>query len=60
MGAALLRNLHNRDHSNLITYSHAKLDLTKQSFVDSFLTTEKREQVCLAFAELGGIYTNST
>ena len=46
--------------ANLITRTHAELDLTDQAAVRAFLATEKPDQVYLAAAKVGGIHANNT
>ncbi len=60
VGSALVRKLKKRGFSNLITRSHAELDLTRQSDVEAFMQAEKPEYVFLAAAKVGGILANST
>jgi GDP-L-fucose synthase len=60
VGSALVRKLKERGFSNLITRSHAELDLTRQSDVEAFFQEEKPEYVFLAAAKVGGILANST
>jgi len=45
---------------NIVTRTHAELDLTDQSAVRRFFQTEKPEQVYLAAAKVGGIHANNT
>jgi GDP-L-fucose synthase len=45
---------------NLITRTHAELDLTNQAAVNAFFATEKPDQVYLAAAKVGGIHANNT
>jgi GDP-L-fucose synthase len=60
VGSALLRILQNLGFENIITRSHAELDLTRQSDVDVFFRREKPEYVFLAAARAGGILANDT
>ena len=59
VGSAIARQLETED-SQLITKSHAELDLTNQEAVQTFFQQEKPDQVYLAAAKVGGIYANST
>ncbi len=59
VGSALVRNLIARGYKNIITRSHAELDLTNQAEVDTFFVTEHPEHVFLAAAKVGGIYANN-
>jgi GDP-L-fucose synthase len=45
---------------NIITRTHAELDLTNQAAVNDFFPAERPEQVYLAAAKVGGINANST
>ena len=60
VGSALMRQLHAKGYSNIISRTHAELDLTNQSAVTDFFQTEKPEYVFLAAAKVGGIYANNT
>ena len=60
VGSAIVRNLETKGFANIITRTHAELDLTNQAAVQAFFETEKPEQVYLAAAKVGGIYANNT
>ena len=60
VGSAIVRHLVTTGHSNIITRSHAELDLTEQAAVRLFLAQERPEQVYLAAARVGGIHANNT
>lgn len=60
VGSAIVRNLKARGFTNIITRTHAELDLTNQAAVKDFFETEKPDQVYLAAAKVGGIYANNT
>lgn len=60
VGSALLRQLKAGGYLNLITRSHAELDLTEQAAVRAFFAREKPEYVLLAAAKVGGILANNT
>jgi GDP-L-fucose synthase len=60
VGSALIRQLHAKGYSNIVTRTHAELDLTKQQLVADFFTSEKPEYVILAAAKVGGIHANNT
>ena len=60
VGAAILRSLKARGASNIITRTHAELDLTDQAAVDAFFAAERPRQVYLAAAKVGGIWANNT
>jgi GDP-L-fucose synthase len=59
VGSAIVRRLHADGFSNIITRSHAELDLTDQQAVSAFFENEKPEYVFLAAAKVGGILANS-
>jgi len=46
--------------ANVISRSHAELDLCNQAAVNEFFRTEKPTQVYLAAAKVGGIHANNT
>ena len=60
VGAAIIRRLHQLGYGNIITRTHAELDLTDQQAVRAFFRAEKIDQVILAAAKVGGIYANNT
>jgi len=60
VGSAIVRALQSQGHSNLVTRTHAELDLTKQAAVQAFFAQEKPDQVYLAAAKVGGIHTNNS
>ena len=60
VGSALMRQLQAQGYTNLITRTHAELDLTNQTLVAEFFTTEQPEYVMLAAAKVGGIHANNT
>jgi GDP-L-fucose synthase len=60
VGSALVRCLKDRGYFNLITRTHAEMDLTRQEQVEAFFSQEKPEYVFLAAAKVGGIMANST
>jgi len=55
-----MRNLQQRGFTNLITRTHAELDLGNQQAVEAFFAAEKPEFVILAAARVGGIHANNT
>jgi len=57
-GSALMRQLAACGCSNLITRTHAELDLTDQAAVRTFFDEERPEYVFLAAAKVGGIMAN--
>lgn len=60
VGSAIVRNLQAKGYKNIITRTHAELDLTDQQAVKTFFETEKPDQVYLAAAKVGGIHANNT
>ncbi len=60
VGSALMRTLQARGYANLVTRTHAELDLTKQAEVEAFFEREKPDYVFLAAAKVGGIHANDT
>lgn len=60
VGAAIMRNLQVKGYQNIVTRSHAELDLTNQAAVQIFFEQEKPDQVYLAAAKVGGIHANNT
>ena len=59
VGSAIVRELQRKGYNNIITRTHAELDLTRQEAVESFFEAEKPEYVFLAAAKVGGIAANS-
>jgi GDP-L-fucose synthase len=60
VGSALMRQLTARGYTNLITRTHAELDLTDQAAVRAFFDAERPDYVMLAAAKVGGIHANNT
>lgn len=64
VGGAILRRFQDRmgagEVLDLITRTHAELDLTDQAAVRSLMQTEKPDIVILAAAKVGGIHANNT
>jgi len=60
VGSAIVRALQSQGQSNLLTRTHADLDLTNQAAVNAFFVEEKPDQVYLAAAKVGGIHANNT
>ena len=59
VGSAIVRNLEFNGFTNIITRTHAELDLTNQQAVQEFFAQERPSQVYLAAAKVGGIYANN-
>ncbi|WP_295442852.1 GDP-L-fucose synthase [uncultured Thiodictyon sp.] len=60
VGAAICRALGRHGHHQVMTRSHAELDLTDQAQVRAFFQAERPDQVYLAAAKVGGIHANNT
>jgi GDP-L-fucose synthase len=59
-GSAICRRLAAAGYRNLITRTHADLDLTAQPAVERFFREERPQVVFLAAARVGGIHANDT
>jgi GDP-L-fucose synthase len=60
VGSAIVRKLEVKGFTNIVTRTHAELDLTNQAQVATFFEQEKPDQVYLAAARVGGIHANNT
>ena len=60
VGSAIVRELRKQGYTNLVTRTHAELDLTRQADVEAFFAEEKPEYVFLAAAKVGGIAANES
>ena len=60
VGSAIVRELEKQGYTNLITRTHAELDLLRQQEVEDFFAAEQPAYVFLAAARVGGIGANST
>tara|TARA_R100000789_G_scaffold92473_1_gene91054 strand:- start:1339 stop:2313 length:975 start_codon:yes stop_codon:yes gene_type:complete len=64
VGGAILRRLEARkaggEALDLLTRTHAELDLTSQQAVRDFMQSERPDVVILAAAKVGGIHANNT
>ena len=60
VGSAVVRKLASEGFYNLLSPNRADLDLTDQSAVNHFFSTEKPELVFLVAGKVGGILANST
>lgn len=58
VGSAILRRLEARGEE-LVTRTHAELDLTDQAAVRAFMERERPDVVILAAAKVGGIHANN-
>ena len=59
VGSAICRELERQGYTNIITRTHAQLDLCRQDAVETFFAEEKPTYVFLAAAKVGGIQANS-
>ena len=60
VGSAIVRELQCQGYTNIITRTHADLDLCRQADVEAFFAEEKPEYVFLAAAKVGGIVANQS
>jgi len=60
VGSAIVRNLQAKGFANILTRTHAQMDLTDQAAVKTFFELERPDQVYLAAAKVGGIHANNT
>lgn len=60
VGSAIVSQMQKGGYTNLVTRSHAELDLTDQQAVAGFFAQVKPEYVILAAAKVGGIVANNT
>ena len=58
LGSAVLRALQRQGYTNIITATHAKLDLTDQRQTHEFIAHEQPGYVFLCAAKVGGIQAN--
>jgi GDP-L-fucose synthase len=59
-GSAIMRELQRQGYTNLVTRTHAELDLEDAAATQRFFEQEKPELVFLAAARVGGILANNT
>lgn len=60
VGSAIVRRLQSLGYQNIITRTHAELDLKRQAEVEAFFRSVRVDQVYLAAAKVGGIHANNT
>jgi len=60
VGAAIVRNLEQRNDIEIVTRTRAELNLTDQKEVSSFFAENNIDEVYLAAAKVGGIHANNT
>lgn len=59
-GSAIVRELQRQGYANLVTRTHAELDLEDAAATQRFFEQERPELVFLAAAKVGGIHANNT
>jgi GDP-L-fucose synthase len=59
-GGAILRELQRQGYRNLLTRTHAEVDLENKAATSAFFSEAKPEYVFLAAAKVGGILANNT
>lgn len=59
VGSAIVRDLERRGYANIVTCSHAELDLTNQEATRAFFQAQRPDYVFLAAAKVGGIHANN-
>lgn len=60
VGSAICRALDRAGYKNLLTRTHAELDLCDQAVVRAFFAQHRPDIVVLAAAKVGGIHANAT
>ena len=60
VGSAIVRSLHAKGYTNVITATRDQLDLIDQKVVYAFLENERPEYIFIAAAKVGGIHANNT
>ena len=60
VGGAILRRVETLPGVEVVTRTHAELDLSDQAAVAAFMAEEKPDVVILAAAKVGGIHANNT
>ncbi len=60
VGSALVRRLQAGDYTNILTRTHAELDLLDQRAVHAFLAEQRPDYLFIAAAKVGGIQANNT
>lgn len=59
VGSAIVRQLSGQEGHEIVTRTHAELDLTTQPVVRDFMQSEQPDVVILAAAKVGGIHANN-
>ena len=60
VGSAIVRALNKEGYNNIVTRTHAELNLIRQDEVEAFFEAEKPDIVVLAAAKVGGIVANES
>ncbi|MCK9388181.1 MAG: GDP-L-fucose synthase [Sulfuritalea sp.] len=60
VGSALVRRLQQAGYDNILTRTHAELDLLNQAATQAFLAQERPDFIFIAAAIVGGINANNT
>jgi GDP-L-fucose synthase len=60
VGSALIRRLERAGYANILTRTHAELDLLNQAATEEFLKQEKPDFIFIAAAKVGGIQANNS
>jgi len=60
VGSAIVRALRKRDYTDIVTRTHAELELADQEQVRAFFQSQQIDEVYLAAARVGGIHANNT
>jgi GDP-L-fucose synthase len=60
VGSAIVRKLSSLGYTNVVTRTHAEVDLVSQQAVMEFLGSEKPDYIFMAAAKVGGIHANNT
>lgn len=60
VGSALVRRLESGGYTNILTRSHAQLDLLNQAATEAFLAQEQPDFIFIAAAKVGGIHANNS
>lgn len=60
VGSAIVRSLHTKGYTNVVTATRKELDLTDQSDVRDFLLAQRPDYIFAAAGKVGGIHANNT
>lgn len=59
-GSAIARALQAKGYTNIVTRTHAELDLANQAATEAFFAAEKPDAVVMAAAVVGGLFDNKS